>query len=124
MAGKSALLSFVIALSVLASILSPASAGPYDRQGGGRPGFDRQQMRQELMTMPADQRHERMQQFREQAQQQHSQMMGQRQQQLRDRWGRATPQQRQKFCGTVGPRCASDGDLPVCQTAQQLCGGH
>ena len=94
------------------------------QQGGGQGEFGkgkREALREELMKLPPDQRRQRIQELKQKFQERHQE----RQQAFEDKWGKASPEQRAKFCEGVAQKCASGGsDSPACTLAQKTCAGN
>lgn len=83
----------------------------------------REEMKEKLMAMPPEERKEKMKELRERFGQDHEAFRKERKEKFEERWKNATPEQKEKFCGSVRHKCTGgDGDGYGCKAAQEACG--
>ena len=106
---------------------APASVAPATPAVGA--DFNNPQQRAalkaELAKLPPDQRAAKMAELREQLHAQRGEELAARKAKFQDKWAKASPAQRQKFCSNVAARCATKGaDNEACSFAKSTCGGQ
>lgn len=80
----------------------------------------RKQLREELKSLPPEERRARMQELREKFKNKRGGITEERRQQFRDRWQNASPEEKKRFCSNVQERC-EQGHSPACRIAQKAC---
>lgn len=80
----------------------------------------RHQLREELKSLPPEERRARMQELREKFKNKQGDITEERRQQFRERWQNASSEEKQRFCRNVQARC-EQGHSPACRIAQKAC---
>jgi hypothetical protein len=113
-------------IAMLAGLLLAFAAVPA-RAGDGLLEHcqSREQLREELMKLPPEQREQKMEELRAEF----KANAAERREKFDARWNKASPEERAKFCEKVKARCAAaqqdevNGGAFACRIAEKRCGG-
>jgi hypothetical protein len=98
---------------------------PAANQGGpGRGGHfaeKRQELKEQLMKLPPEQRRAKIDELKQQMSADKAQKLQQRKDEFQNKWNNASPEQRAQFCNNVKQKCAEGGKKFACEIAQSKC---
>lgn len=106
---------------------SAPTVNPAPGQGPGRGGpfaQRRQELKDQLMQLPPDQRRAKVEEMKQQMSADKAQKLQQRKDEFQNKWDNASPEQRTKFCDNVKQKCAEGGKKFACEIAQNKCAGQ
>ncbi|MDB5490948.1 MAG: hypothetical protein JWO78_797 [Micavibrio sp.] len=105
--------------TVASSAVYAAGGGP--GQHDGRFGARREQLKEQLMQLPPEQRKTRVEELKQEMSAAKAQKLEQRKEEFQGKWNNASPEQREKFCANVKQKCAEGGRKFACEVAESKC---
>lgn len=119
-------LSFAVDTSATAGDNAPAAnPAPNHATASGHPIAQKsQELREQLMKLPPDQRRAKIEEMKQQMSADKARKLQQRKDEFQNKWDKASPEDRKKFCTNVKQKCAEGGKKFACEIAQDKCSGQ